>query len=100
MRSNACPLIVFLPLADSLYNPQCAWEGAWAGLAPRSHHKLAHVAVMAGREEGYAPVFEGVKRAVGLVPRALPLALAVALCGCSDFDTSGSWFAKPLRLYG
>jgi len=56
--------------------------------------------MMAGREEGDAPVCEGVKRVVGLMPRALPLALAVALCGCSDFDTSGSWFAKPLRLYG
>ena len=56
--------------------------------------------MMAGREEGDASVFEGVRCAVGLASRALPLALAVALCGCSDFDTSGSWFAKPLRLYG
>jgi hypothetical protein len=56
--------------------------------------------MMAGREEGDASVFEGVKRATGLASRALPLALAIALCGCSDFDASGSWFAKPLRLYG
>ncbi len=56
--------------------------------------------MMAGREEGDASVFEGVRCAIGLASRALPLALAVALCGCSDFDTSGSWFAKPLRLYG
>ncbi len=56
--------------------------------------------MMAGREEGEASVFEGVRCAVGLASRALPLALAVALCGCSDFDTSGSWFVKPLRLYG
>ncbi len=56
--------------------------------------------MMAGREEGDASVFEGVRCAVGLASRALPLALAAALCGCSDFDTSGSWFVKPLRLYG
>ena len=56
--------------------------------------------MMAGREEGEASVFEGVRCAVGLASRALPLALAAALCGCSDFDTSGSWFVKPLRLYG
>ena len=45
-------------------------------------------------------MFEGVRCAVGLASRALLLALAAALCGCSDFDTSGSWFVKPLRLYG
>lgn len=56
--------------------------------------------MMAGREEGEASVFEGVRCAVGLASRALPLALAAVLCGCSDFDTSGSWFVKPLRLYG
>jgi len=56
--------------------------------------------MMAAREERDASVFEGVKCAAGLASRALPLALAAALCGCSDFDTSGSWFAKPLRLYG
>lgn len=70
------------------------------GLAPRSHHKQAHAGVMAGREEGDAWVFEGVSRAAGLASRALLLALAAALCGCSDFDTSSSWFVKPLRLYG
>ncbi|MGB7101694.1 MAG: hypothetical protein WBD95_23365 [Xanthobacteraceae bacterium] len=56
--------------------------------------------MMAGREQGDASVFEGVRCAVGLASRALPLALAVVLCGCSYFDTSGSWFVKPLRLYG
>lgn len=45
-------------------------------------------------------VFVDVKRAVGLAPGALLLLLAVGLCGCSYFDTSGAWFAKPLRLYG
>jgi len=28
------------------------------------------------------------------------LAMAVTLAGCSDFDTSGSWFAKPLDVFG
>lgn len=56
--------------------------------------------MMAGREQGDASVFEGVRCAVGLASRALPLALAVVLCGCSYFDTSGSWFVKPLKLYG
>lgn len=45
-------------------------------------------------------MFERVWHAFRLAQRASPLALAIALCGCSDFDTSGSWFAKPLRIYG
>ena len=55
---------------------------------------------MAGREQGDASVFEGVRCAAGLASRASPLVLAAALCGCSSFDTSSSWFVKPLRLYG
>ncbi len=40
------------------------------------------------------------KLAGGLGLRALPLVLAAALCGCTEFDSSGAWFAKPLNLYG
>ena len=78
----------------------CLGNRCGPGLAPRSHHKLAHAAMMAGREQGDASVFEGVRCAVGLASRASPLVLAAALCGCSSFDTSSSWFVKPLRLYG
>ncbi len=45
-------------------------------------------------------MFVGVKRAVGPAPGALLLGLVVGLGGCSNFDTSGAWFSKPLRLYG
>ncbi len=65
---------------------------------PRSNHKPGQCARMARRAEGDASVFVGIKHVVGLAPVAL--ALAVGLCGCTDFDTSGAWFSKPLRLYG
>ncbi len=68
------------------------------GPVPRSNHKPGQCARMARRAEGDASVFVGIKHVVGLAPVAL--ALAVGLCGCTDFDTSGAWFSKPLRLYG
>ncbi len=49
---------------------------------------------------GAAPVSVTTKLAGGLGLRALPLVLAAALCGCTEFDSSGAWFAKPLNLYG
>ena len=45
-------------------------------------------------------MFVGVKRTVGPAWGALALLLALGLGGCSNFDTSGAWFSKPLRLYG
>ena len=69
------------------------------GPVPRSNHKPGQCARMAGRAEGDASVFVGIKRVVGLAPVAL--ALAVGLCGCTDFDTSGCLVLKAsaaLRL--
>src|SRR5271154_1048467 len=68
--------------------------------APRSHHKPAQTAWISGCAEGDASVFVRVKHTVGPAPGALALVLVVGLCGCSNFDTSGAWFSKPLRLYG
>jgi hypothetical protein len=31
---------------------------------------------------------------------AAAMALAIPLCGCANFDTSGAWFSKPLNLIG
>jgi hypothetical protein len=68
--------------------------------APRPHHKPAQAVRIGGRAEGDIPVFVVVKRTVGPAWGALALLVAVGLGGCSDFDTSGAWFSKPLRLYG
>jgi hypothetical protein len=31
---------------------------------------------------------------------AAALAVAIALCGCTNYDVGGSWFSKPLDLFG
>ena len=41
-----------------------------------------------------------VKVLFAVVRGVAALALAFALCGCSDSDTSSSWFSKPLKLFG
>jgi hypothetical protein len=65
--------------------------------APQLHHKPVHCGDPGG--DGEASVFVGAKHFGGLTP-ATALAVAFALSGCSNFDTSGAWFSKPLNLFG
>ena len=54
--------------------------------------------MVAGYSEGDVRVFVGSNHSGAL----LTLAMAVALAGCAgtDFGTTGSWFAKPLDVFG
>lgn len=50
----------------------------------------------AGRSEGDGLVLVQSSRSAALVT----LAMAVTLAGCANFDTGGSWFSKPLDVFG
>jgi hypothetical protein len=45
-------------------------------------------------------VFVAPKCFAGSAPLAIAVLLALSVGGCSNFDTSGAWFAKPLNLFG
>jgi hypothetical protein len=100
MCPNDCPLIVFLPLAYSLYSLQCAAEMSEnAGLChdhTTNQRKLRAVAVAL---KGDAWVFVSSNRSAALAALAA-LAMLAALGGCADnnFDLASSWFSRPFDL--
>ena len=98
-RPNACPLIVFLPLPDSVYNCNVAAEalaaGACATITPQTG------ACCHGRTRGGGRLGCSVRsnRAAWLASLSLPL----ALCGCAAvarFRHQRFLVWKPLRLFG
>src|SRR5208282_3321300 len=85
-------------LCGSFYNGQCCGESFEPAVCATITHKPAHAAMVTGHSEGDVWVFVRSSRSGALVT----LAMAAALAGCAgtDFDTTGSWFAKPLDVFG